>query len=241
MRPSESAPRSRRDRCCARWPSRATRLLRRRRSCPTPGRRRRGTRASSHRTGRGGSSRDGRRRSRARSTLCGCRSEAACVTSPPRCRRLFETTDDSRGSFSSVAHFDQRMRRAALRRRRSHRGHPRRPATGRPRRAARCASALARSIRSRSIPQLREAQVAPARLPGAEELTLAAQLEVDLGELEAVGRLDERLEARLRDVGQLELVAGDEQAVASAPPRARRARAAGAAARGRSGRPPGRS
>ena len=42
---------------------------------------------------------------------------------------------------------------------------------------------------------------------------LAAQLEVALGELEAVGRLDERLEARLRRVGQLLLRPRDEQAV----------------------------
>ena len=41
----------------------------------------------------------------------------------------------------------------------------------------------------------------------------AAQVEVDLGELEAVGRLDERLEARLRGLGQLLLRARDEQAV----------------------------
>ena len=47
--------------------------------------------------------------------------------------------------------------------------------------------------------QLREAQVAEARLAGAEQLALAAQLEVALGELEAVGRVDERLEpARAR-------------------------------------------
>ena len=47
----------------------------------------------------------------------------------------------------------------------------------------------------------------------AEELALAAQLEVALGELEAVGRLDERLQPRLCAVGQLELRPGDEQAV----------------------------
>src|SRR5438552_14330693 len=62
--------------------------------------------------------------------------------------------------------------------------------------------------------QPREAQVAPARLPRAEQLPLAAQLEVDLGELEAVGRVAQRLQPRLRDVGQLGLVARDEQAVA---------------------------
>ena len=42
---------------------------------------------------------------------------------------------------------------------------------------------------------------------------LAAQLEVALGELEAVGRLDERLEPRLRGVGQLVLRPRDQQAV----------------------------
>jgi hypothetical protein len=56
-------------------------------------------------------------------------------------------------------------------------------------------------------PQLREAQVAPARLAGAEKLSFTAQLKIDLRELEAVGRVDERLQPRLSDVGQLELVA----------------------------------
>ena len=151
--PPRSAPRSRRGRCCARWPSRATRSPRRRRSCPSPGRRRRGTRASSHRTGHGGSSRDGRRRSRARSTPCGCRSEPACVTSPPRCRRLFETNDDSRASFSSVADRPINTRPplgSLLRRSRSRRGGRRRPATARPRREARWrAPSPARSGRGR--------------------------------------------------------------------------------------------
>ena len=41
--------------------------------------------------------------------------------------------------------------------------------------------------------QAREAEVAESRLARAEQLALAAQLEVALGELEAVGRLDERL------------------------------------------------
>src|ERR1041385_212594 len=62
--------------------------------------------------------------------------------------------------------------------------------------------------------QSREAQVAPTRLPCAQQLSLAPQLEVDLGELEAVGRVAERLQSRLRDIGQLGLVARDEQAVA---------------------------
>src|SRR6185312_2385024 len=61
--------------------------------------------------------------------------------------------------------------------------------------------------------QAREAEVAEPRLAGAEQLPLAAQLEVAFGELEAVGRLDERLQPRLRGVGQLVLRPRDEQAV----------------------------
>ncbi len=58
-----------------------------------------------------------------------------------------------------------------------------------------------------------EAEVAEAGLPRSEELALAAEVEVALGELEAVRGLDERLEARLGGVGQLELRARDQQAV----------------------------
>src|SRR2546421_95801 len=54
-------------------------------------------------------------------------------------------------------------------------------------------------------PQPREPQVAPARLPGPEQLSFAAKLEIDLGQLESVGRVDERLQARCRDVRELEL------------------------------------
>src|SRR3954447_26225155 len=61
--------------------------------------------------------------------------------------------------------------------------------------------------------QAREAQVAQARLARAEQLPLAAQLEVALRELEAVGRLDGRVEPRLRRVGQLRLRPRDQQAV----------------------------
>ena len=46
--------------------------------------------------------------------------------------------------------------------------------------------------------QAGEAEVAEAGLARAEELALAAEVEVALGELEAVARLDERLEPRLR-------------------------------------------
>ena len=128
----------------------ATHSPRRRRSCPTHGRRRRGTRASSHRTGRGGSSRDGRRRSRARSTPCGCRSGPACVTSPP-------VVDDCSRLMTTPRRFSHRSRsrstatgRRRLRRSRSAPRHLRRPARARPRRGARWrAPAPARSGRGR--------------------------------------------------------------------------------------------
>src|SRR2546430_2269778 len=58
-----------------------------------------------------------------------------------------------------------------------------------------------------------EAEVADAVLARAEQLAAAAQVEVDLGELEAVGRCDKRLEPALRGLGQLLLRARDEQAV----------------------------
>ena len=56
-------------------------------------------------------------------------------------------------------------------------------------------------------------EVGQPRLPRAEERAAAAKVEIDLGELEAVGRRDERLEALLRRLGQLLLRARDEQAV----------------------------
>src|SRR5216117_1326696 len=58
-----------------------------------------------------------------------------------------------------------------------------------------------------------EAEVADAVLARPEQLAAAAQVEVDLGELEAVGRCDERLEPALRGLGQLLLRARDKQAV----------------------------
>src|SRR4029453_15544318 len=58
-----------------------------------------------------------------------------------------------------------------------------------------------------------ELQVGEARLARAEQLSLAAQLEVDLGEGEAVVRVDERLQAALRLLGELVLRARDEEAV----------------------------
>ena len=59
----------------------------------------------------------------------------------------------------------------------------------------------------------REAEVGEPGLARAEELALAADLEVLLGELEAVGRRDQRLEPVVRALRQLLLRAGDEQAV----------------------------
>ena len=60
--------------------------------------------------------------------------------------------------------------------------------------------------------QARETELREAGLARAEQLPLP-QLEIDLGELEAVGRPDQRLEPRLRGVGQLLLRARDQQAV----------------------------
>src|SRR2546426_450697 len=62
--------------------------------------------------------------------------------------------------------------------------------------------------------QAREAEVREAALARAEQLALAAQLEVPLRELEAVRRVDERLQARLRGVRQLLLRTRDQEAVA---------------------------
>src|SRR6478672_425399 len=58
--------------------------------------------------------------------------------------------------------------------------------------------------------QAREPEIRDARLPRAEELALAADLEILVRELEAVGRRDERFEPRQRRVGQLLLRARDE-------------------------------
>ena len=61
--------------------------------------------------------------------------------------------------------------------------------------------------------QTREAKLREPRLTGAEELALAADLEVDLGQLEPVVRGHERLQPGQRRVGQLLLRPRDEQAV----------------------------
>ena len=90
-------------------------------------------------------------------------------------------------------------------------------------------------------PQPREAQVGEPGLARPEQLALAAQLEVDLGELEAVGRRARAPRGARAASRSAPRRARDEQAVRLLAPRARRGRAAGAAGRGRSGRPPGRS
>src|SRR5687767_459940 len=85
-------------------------------------------------------------------------------------------------------------------------------------RRVRCGERLrgfARSLEQRAVrPQLRELEVAQAGLPRAEELTLASQLQVDLRELEAVRRRDQRFEPLDGHLGQLVLRSRHEQAVA---------------------------
>ena len=89
--------------------------------------------------------------------------------------------------------------------------------------------------------QPREAEVGQARLSRADELPLAADLEVALGQLEAVGRRDHRLEP-LRSPSRRARRGGARRGGSTtAPPRARPGRGAGGAGRARSGRPPGRS
>src|SRR5205814_707380 len=61
--------------------------------------------------------------------------------------------------------------------------------------------------------EMGEAKIGETRLARAEQGSAAAQLEVDLGELEAVARLAERLQSGVRGLRQLLLRAGDEQAV----------------------------
>src|SRR5437867_3259808 len=53
------------------------------------------------------------------------------------------------------------------------------------------------------LAQVGEVQIGESRLSGSEELAAAADLEVDLGGLEAVGRAHERLEARDRRIRQV--------------------------------------
>src|SRR4051794_3021185 len=62
--------------------------------------------------------------------------------------------------------------------------------------------------------ELREPQFAPSRLPRAEQLALPAQVEVDLRELEAVGRPHERVQPLVGRLRQLLDRTGDEQAIA---------------------------
>ena len=65
------------------------------------------------------------------------------------------------------------------------------------------AGGLARPLEQRAVgAELREAELGETRLTRAEQPALAAQLEVLLGQLEAVGRRDERLEPLGGDVGE---------------------------------------
>src|SRR4029450_9205589 len=61
--------------------------------------------------------------------------------------------------------------------------------------------------------QVHEVEIREPRLPSAEELALSADLEIALCELEAVARLDHRLETFDRAFRQLLPGSGDEQAV----------------------------
>ena len=88
----------------------------------------------------------------------------------------------------------ERLTTSRRARRRRAGGRPRR--RGGPRRRAAARRSRARSSSARSCAQAREAEVGEARLARAEQLALAADLEVALGELEAVGRRDERLQPR---------------------------------------------
>ena len=63
-----------------------------------------------------------------------------------------------------------------------------------------------------------EAEIAEAGLTGAEELALSAELPVAVGELEAVGRLDERLEPCLGDLGELQFRPRDQKSLRLLPP-----------------------
>src|SRR5262249_59951518 len=73
---------------------------------------------------------------------------------------------------------------------------------------------LASAFEQRPIrAQTRELQIGEPRLTRAEQLSLAADLEILLREFEAVGRGDERLEALLSGVRQLLPRARDEEAV----------------------------
>ena len=86
-----------------------------------------------------------------------------------------------------------------------------------------------------------EAEIRVARLTRAEELALAADLEIALGELEAVRRRDHRLEPLRRRSRRARRGRATRAGSTTARRRVRRARGADGAARGRSDRPPGRS
>src|SRR5207253_5682212 len=73
---------------------------------------------------------------------------------------------------------------------------------------------LARALEQVAVgTEAREPQVAQTRLPRAEQLPFAAQLEILLRELETVARVDEPLQTGLRGVRQLLPGTRDQQAV----------------------------
>ena len=97
---------------------------------------------------------------------------------------------------------------------------PHRRRAGRPRPPAgpssSTSSAAHRRARSEkpAIPrQACEAKIGKARLPRPEQLAFSPQLEVDLGEAESVGGLDERFETPPSSLGELVSGARDEQAI----------------------------
>ena len=102
-------------------------------------------------------------------------------------------------------------------------------------------AARARSSSARSSAEVGEAEVGESRLARAEQLAAAAQVEVDLRQLEAVGRVDERLQPPRAPSRSAPPARARRAGSTTAPRRGRPGRAAGGAARARSGRPPGRS
>ena len=146
-----------------------------------------------------------------------------------------------------------RSRRAARRRPRRQREEPHASASGstsaKSAAAASCNGPGSDSRRRGARPleqvavaaEMREAEVGEARLPRAEQRAAAAQLEVDLGELEAVARVARAPAAGRAPTRSAPPSRGRRAGSTTARRRDRRGRGAGAAARARSGRPPGRS
>ena len=102
--------------------------------------------------------------------------------------------------------------------------------------ASACARARTASSRCVGVLERRDAQPRQAALGEAEDVALAAQLEVALGELEAVARLGDR--ACSRACGDLVGRVRDEDAERLDASRGRPGRAAGGAGRARTGRRP---